>query len=152
MDWGIVAAGVLAFLFSLFGFYTATVSIAGFKQSESVSAWHAIFGGGFFGWIAMVLALLGSVVLALSVLSPSAISSIPVPPRLLTLYLFSAGFIAELLAIFIHPTFASGPGFKFGHGFAFWISLIIIGAGAALSFLRLKATGGSLPWDKPNTV
>src|SRR4051812_21258518 len=46
LDWGIIAAGLIAFIFSLFQFYKYTLSVAGVgRASESVSAWH-----GFFGW------------------------------------------------------------------------------------------------------
>jgi hypothetical protein len=76
----------------------------------------------------------------------------PVAPRLLALGLFALGFILELLAIVAHPQFASesGVGFKvsFGHGFSFWVEVILTLAGTVLCFLRLKETGGSLPWEK----
>jgi hypothetical protein len=35
-----------------------------------------------------------------------------------------------------------------GRGAGYYLSLIVILAGAVLSFLRLRATGGKLPWEK----
>ena len=156
LDWGILGAGVLAFLLSFVVFYSArtSVSFGGIKQSSSssASAWHEIFGGGFFGWIAMVLALAGAVVLALTLFMPQMKLPFPIAARLLVLGLFALAASCELLAIFIHPDFASGStaGFSYsvGHGFGFWLSLIVILAGAVLSFMRLQQTGGTLPWEK----
>src|SRR3954467_7669138 len=51
LDWVIMGAGVLIFIFSFVSYYT--FSAGGFTVSES--AWH-----GFFGWFAMLLALIGS--------------------------------------------------------------------------------------------
>jgi hypothetical protein len=39
-------------------------------------------------------------------------------------------------------------GIDSGRGAGYYLSLIVILAGAVLSFLRLRATGGKLPWDK----
>jgi len=35
-----------------------------------------------------------------------------------------------------------------GHGAGYYLSLIVILAGGVVSFLRLRETGGSLPWEK----
>lgn len=156
MDWGILGAAALTFLFSLFGFYTAkaTINIGDVKRSssESASAWHEIFGGGFFGWFAMVFALAAGVILALHLFAPQIKLPGPLSPRQIVLGLFAVAALFEILAIFIHPDFGSvkteGYSFSFGHGFSFWLSLILILAGGVLSFLRLKETGGKLPWEK----
>jgi hypothetical protein len=156
LDWAIVGAGALTFLLSLFGFYSASYSInvAGYKNSasQSASAWHAIIGGGFFGWFAMVLAVAGAAVLVVSLVLPSALTILPVPPRLAVLGLFAAAFVCELLAVVIHPAFGSyhdaGSSSSVGHGFTFWLSLLVILAGAVMSFLRIRQNGDSLPWER----
>ena len=153
MDWALLAIGLLTFLFSFIAFYHESQSGPGIPSSSSnASAWHDVFGGGFFGWFAMLLAVIGAVVLALDLFAPQVKLPGSVPARLLVLYAFAAAALFELLAIFIHPKFGSIAlgAFKasVGHGFGFWISLILILAGAALAFLRLKATGGKLPWEK----
>src|SRR5882672_12464275 len=61
LDWGILAAGFLAFIFSFVSYYT--VSYHGASGSEN--AWH-----GFFGWFAMLVAVAASIVLALNVFAP----------------------------------------------------------------------------------
>ncbi|MEJ7743706.1 MAG: hypothetical protein WKF73_14920 [Nocardioidaceae bacterium] len=71
LDFGIVGAGVLAFLLSLFtGYYTHTVSvegddsvlatIPGLDDSTSMNAWH-----GFFGWFAALMALAAAALMIL---------------------------------------------------------------------------------------
>ena len=61
---------------------------------------------------------------------------------------FALGTLCVLLAWFITPGVATGiPGVDFGRGVGFYLSLIVIVAGLVLSALRLKATGGKLPWE-----
>jgi hypothetical protein len=146
-DWAILGVGFLTLIFSFFSFYSASVSGAGISESESWSAWHDIFGGGFFGWIGMVLAVAGTVVLALQLFSPQV--KFPMESRVLVLGGFALGALCEILAIFIHPKFASadGPGFhaSFGHGFSFWVVLILTLGGTVLALMRVQQTGGKLP-------
>jgi hypothetical protein len=143
MDWGILAAGVLAFLFSLFSYYTASVSISGIGSSTGhENAWH-----GFFGWFAAFLALAGAAVLAVEFFAPQI--KLPAPGRLITAGLFALATLCVLLAFLVIPIDTHGlNGVDTGHGFGYWISLIVIIAGLVLSILRLKATGGKLPWEK----
>jgi hypothetical protein len=153
LDWAILGIGFLVLIFSFFGFYTASNSGgAGFAAaSKSAGAWHEIFGGGFFGWIAMVFAVAGTVALAITLFAPQI--RMPFPGRLIALAGFAAGLLCELLAVFIHPKFFHesatilGQHFSadFGHGFSFWISLVLILAGAVLCLMRLQQTGGQLP-------
>lgn len=147
LDWAILGVGALTLIFSFFGFYTASASGGGLDYSESWSAWHDIAGGGFFGWIGMVFAVAGAVVLALQLFSPQV--RLRMDPRFLALAGFALGAICEILAIFIHPTFgsASGAGFhaSFGHGFSFWIILILTIGGTVLTLMRAQQTGTKLP-------
>jgi hypothetical protein len=39
----------------------------------------------------------------------------------------------------------------YGRGAGYWLSLIVILAGAVLAYLRLRETGGTLPWAKNRT-
>lgn len=154
MDWGILAAGVLTFLLSFISYYKFSVSgvggIAG--GSQSYSAWHDVFGGGFIGWLGIIAALAGTVVIGLTLFAPQVAIPGPVPPRLLALYLFAAAAVLEILALVLHPKFSStGQGtlkVSFGHGFGYYLCLILTIVAAVLAFLRLQATGGKLPWDK----
>jgi hypothetical protein len=140
LDWGIIAAGVLAFLFSFFSYYSATakVEIGGFRQSASAheNAWH-----GFFGWFAAFVALAAAVVLALHLIAKIRL---PFPVRLAVLAGFGLSTLCVLLALLIVPidtgtagTF-SGVKIDKGHGFGFWLSLIVILAGTGLAFKRFQ--------------
>jgi hypothetical protein len=140
LDWGILAAGVLAFIFSLFDYYTVTVSSSGFDASGSVNAWH-----GFFGWFAALLALAGAVLVALELFVPQV--HLPFAGRLIGLGLFAVATLCVVLALFVIPDGDVGdlPGVDTGHGFGYWASLVVIIAGLVLSLMRLQATGGSIP-------
>jgi hypothetical protein len=148
LDWGIIGTGVLAFLFSLFGYYkyTAKVNLAGFSQSQSEtwSAWH-----GFFGWFAALVALAAAVVLALNLIAKI---ELPFPVRLAVLAGFAFALLLTILALLVVPTpngfsEVSSVGIKTskGHGFGYWLSLLSILGGTVLSFMRFQQTGGKLP-------
>ncbi len=144
LDWGILAAGVLAFIFSLFDYYTVTVSVRGFGGgSASASAWH-----GFFGWFAALVALVGAALVAMDLFAPQV--KLPIPTRLAGLGAFAIATLCVILALFVFPgntDSVSGPGYSVdeGHGFGYWASLIVIIAGLVLSLMRLQQTGGKLP-------
>lgn len=148
MDWGILAVGVLALIFSTFNYYT--LSVKGFG-SDSESAWH-----GFFGWFAALVALAASILLAVHLFAPSVKMRFPV--RLVVLGAYAVSLICMIIAGFVTPgAVSSGEasaavGFKvsvdYGRGAGFYLSLIAILAGTVLAFLRLRETGGKLPWDK----
>ncbi len=126
----------LAFIFSLFSYYTA--SFAGISASES--AWH-----GFFGWFAALLALLSAGLLAVHIFAPA--TKLPVPVQLTVLVGFAVAALCVILAGLIDaeslPSQVSS-----GRGAGYYLSLIVILAGGVVSFLRLRETGGSLPWEK----
>jgi hypothetical protein len=134
-DWGILAAGFLAFIFSLFSYYTA--SYAGISASES--AWH-----GFFGWFAALLALLAAALLAVQIFVPG--TSLPVPVRLTVLGGFTVASLCVILAGLIDAENIPSP-VSSGRGAGYYLSLIVILAGAVLSFLRMRETGAKLPWE-----
>jgi len=151
LDWAVLGIGFLVLIFSFFGYYSFKSSGGGFSASQSYSAWHDIFGGGFFGWIGMVIAVLGTVALAITLFAPQ--THLPMPGRTLAFLGFGIGFICEILAIFLHPKFASSSGSilgqhysaSFGHGFSFWVSLILILGGTVVSLMRVQQTGTNLP-------
>ncbi len=141
LDWGILGAGFLAFVFSLFNYYTIDVTLGGFgSASASYSAWH-----GFFGWFAALLAVLGAAAVAVSLFAPQV--HLPVPARLAGLGLSALATLCVILALFVVPDGGAGdtPGVDSGHGFSYWISLLVIIAGLVLSLMRFQATGGQLP-------
>jgi hypothetical protein len=133
-DWGILAAGFLAFIFSLFSYYTA--SYAGISASES--AWH-----GFFGWFAALVALLSAGLLAVHIFLPS--TKLPVPLRLTVFGGFALASLCVVLAGLIDGDSVPSP-VSSGRGAGYYLSLIVILGGAVVSFLRLRETGGKMPW------
>src|SRR3954466_8617359 len=125
LDWGIIGAGVLAFIFSLFDYYTIEVSFGGFSSSGSASAWH-----GFFGWFAALLALAGAALVAMELFAPQV--KLPIPTRLAGLGCFAVATLCVILALFIVPGYLGidvPGGVDKGHDFGYWISLILIIAG-----------------------
>jgi hypothetical protein len=142
LDWGIIAAGVVALIFSTFGFYTYKVSFSGFSQSDSVSGWH---GG--LAPIAVLLALAAAALLAVEVLG---VARLTFPVRLVVLAAFALASLLLLLALFVVPGNTGGAGalgisVNKGHGIGYWITLLAVLAGTALAAKRFTDTGGKLP-------
>ncbi|MGI8679852.1 MAG: hypothetical protein ACR2LX_14465 [Jatrophihabitans sp.] len=153
LDWAIVGAGVLAFLFSFIAFYDGADVTAGGHSTTvdtlgTYSAWHDVIGGGFFSWFAMVFAVAGAAAVALGLFAPHV--RLPVANRLAGLGLFAAATVFEIIGIFVTPGDSGGVlgrnvDLSLNHGFGFWVSLIVILVGLVLSLMRLQATGGQLP-------
>jgi hypothetical protein len=138
-DLGIIAAGIIAFLAGFMPFYTASVSAGGFGASASWSAWH-----GFFGWFGVLVALAGAVAVALTLFK---VVSLPMPITQVAVAAFGLALLCLILALFIIPggncNGASGvTGVKCdtGHGFGYWLALIVVLGGLALSVLRMRET------------
>jgi MFS superfamily sulfate permease-like transporter len=139
LDWGILGAGLLVFIFSFISYYT--VSAGGF--SDSTSAWH-----GFFGWFGTLLALAGAVVVGLLLFAPQV--KLPWPSYLVALALFALATLSTFIALFTNAYDTDGAsafGIKVdsGHGFGYWASLILCIAGTVMALMRLQQTGGKLP-------
>ena len=142
LDWGIIAAGVVAFIFSTFNYYTYKVSLGGFSQSASYSAWHGVLAP-----IATLLATFAALLLAAQVIAKMRLPSLV---RLVVLAAFALASLLLLLALFVMPGNTSGFdafGVKIdkGHGVGYWVSLLAVLAGTALAFKRFTDTGGKLP-------
>lgn len=137
LDWVIMGAGVLIFIFSFVSYYT--FSYGGLTVSES--AWH-----GFFGWFAMLLALIGSAAVAMEIFAPQV--KLPWPNRLVGLAAYAVATLCVVLALFVIPGYLGidvPSGVDEGHGVGYWISLILIIAGTVISLMRVQQTGTKLP-------
>jgi hypothetical protein len=142
MDWAIFGVAFLTFVFSFFPYYTVSVSSSGFSASSSEGAWH-----GFFGWFAVLVALIAAGLVAAEIFAPQI--KLPVPVRLASLIAWAVATLSVILALVVFPEdVPSGLGIDTGRGFGYWADLVLIIAGVVLSVLRLKATGGKLPWEK----
>jgi hypothetical protein len=144
LDWALIGAGLLTGLLSFFGYYKYTVHVNLFGVNDSssvtVSAWH-----GFFGWFAALVAVAVAVVLVMSLIAKM---TLPFPVRLAVLGGFALALLCTLLALVIVP----GRGGNFGgvsldkgHGFSYWLSLLLLLGATAVSFMRFQQTGGKLP-------
>jgi hypothetical protein len=145
LDWGILAAGLLAFIFSFVSYYSYSY------RGHTLGHWNAWHG--FFGWFAMLLALIGSAVVAMELFAPHV--KMPWPNRLVGLIAYAVATLCVILAIFVIPgdtggADAFGVHIDKGHGVGFWISLIVIIAGLVLSLMRFQQTGGTLPGPLAN--
>ncbi len=141
MDWGIIAAGVLTLLFSFFPYYTASASAFGYTYTGDINGWHGLT------WLGTILAFAGAALLAVDLFMPGTIK-LPAPTRLVVLGAFAIAFLTILLGLVWVPIDTAGVSdVDKGHGIGFWLSAIAVIAGLVLSVLRLKATGGSLPWE-----
>jgi hypothetical protein len=146
LDWGIMGAGLLAFIFSFVSYYSFSAKNCGDlcdNYNLTESAWN-----GFFGWFAMLLAVVGSALVALELFMPQV--KLPFPNRLIGLGCYAVATLCVILALFVVPDYlGGGPGYdKYvdeGHGFGYWISLIVIIAGLVLSLMRFQQGGGKLP-------
>lgn len=140
LDWVILGVGAVVFVFSFFDYYSWDFgSQLGIDLgSYSWSAWHFDHGL-FIAWFAMVFSVLGAAVLAAQLFAPQV--NLPKPGRMLTFSAFAVSFVLYLLAIFAHSDFGSAG----GHGFSFWLSLVLAGVGAVASLARAQQTGTALP-------
>jgi hypothetical protein len=143
MDWGILGAALLTLIFSFLPYYTLRISgITGFPGgSGNINGWHGLT------WIPPMAALAILTLLGLALFVPSV--KLPVPTRLVILVLWAVSLLTILIGLVWVPISTSGFGniFHKGHGIGYWLSAIVVIAGGVLSFLRLKAPGGSLPWE-----
>jgi len=142
LDWGIIAAGLVALVFSTFNYFTYKVVIASFSQTASLSAWHGVLAP-----VATLLAVVAALLLAAQVISKEQLGF---PVRLVVLGAFALASLLLLLALFVMPGNISAitmPGIKIekGHGVGYWVSLLAVLAGTALAFKRFTDTGGKLP-------
>jgi hypothetical protein len=134
LDWGILGIGAIVFIFSFFDYYSWSLG----PFSVSWSAWH--FGHGLFiAWFAMVIGVAAAALVALELFMPTV--KLQMPNRLAALGLFAISLVLYVIAIFAHSDF--GP--SGGHGFSFWLSLVLVAAGLVLSLMRVQQTGQQLP-------
>jgi hypothetical protein len=137
-DLGIIAAGLIAWLAGFMPFYTASASFGGRSVSAHVNAYH-----GFFGWFAVWVALAGAVVVALALFN--IVKGLPMPLHQIAAAAFGLALLCLILAFFITPggdacSGASGFGISCdtGHGFGYWLALLAVLAGLALSVMRMR--------------
>jgi hypothetical protein len=127
-----MAAGILAFLAGFMPFYKLSVGAGGFAASGSWNAWH-----GFFGWFGVLCALVGAAAVAATLFAKVAL---PMPLYQIVTAAFGLASVCLILALFVNPLPSCGGfgGCSRGHGFGYWVALILVLAGTALSVLRMR--------------
>lgn len=113
-DWAIIGAGLVLFIFSFFGWLSVSDGVPGvYTVSYSWGAWHEYW------WIATVLGVAVSVIVALRVLLSQPL------PQIKGMFLAlgaALGFVVTLIALI--ENFASG-GEGVGPGVGIWVCLIV---------------------------
>lgn len=147
LDWGILGAGLLAFIFSFVSFYSLKPK-SQFCDLGGCGSVHNSAWTGFFGWFAVLLAVIGSGLVAMSLFAPQV--KMPVPARLVGLGCYAVATLCMILALFIVPKTYHGVSIPSsavdtGHGFGYWVTLIVVIAGLVLSLMRFQQSGGVLP-------
>jgi hypothetical protein len=119
----------------------------------TASAWH-----GFFGWFGVLLGLVAAGLVAFAVFAPTG--KVPAATRLIALGAAGLGLLWTLIALLVIPDwpklkdFAASVGGSFsssdydknianGHGFSYWIVLIMLIAVTAATFQRYRQTSCS---------
>jgi hypothetical protein len=137
-DWAYLCIGVLAFIFSFVSYYRYTVPNDPSFSGEA-TAWH-----GFFGWFAVVLALSGSAFAARQLFSTRATAGVGTARAMLVLYGIAVGCVVlSLLFVPADPSNTYGLSPDRGHGTGYWVSLVLLLAGLALSFGRYRRLAGT---------
>jgi hypothetical protein len=138
---------VLTFIFSFFSWYTYDEKGCG-RFGGCLSATDTAWGG-FLTLLAVLLVMVATAMVALELFMPHV--KLPVPNRLIGLGCYALAALLTILAIFVIPGLSyagvdvPSSAYDSGHGFGFWVGLVLILAGAVLSFMRFQQTGGQLP-------
>jgi uncharacterized integral membrane protein len=158
-----MGGAVLALIFSFFSFYeykpkgaqstrvchnlnlvppSARSEVADVCDGVDNSAWH-----GFFGWFGVLLLLVAAVLVAIAIFAPQV--RLPFPVRLASLGVAGLGFVSVLIALFVIPDGdyngrripVNASDTDAGHGFSYWIVLILAAAVAGLCLMRFLQSG-----------
>jgi hypothetical protein len=171
LDWVAMGAGVLALIFSFFAYYSYNATsfekatecarpasagplrglLSDLCGGTTVGAWH-----GFFGWFGVLLALVAAGLVAFAALVTQL--KPPAWTRLAALGAAALGLLSTLIALAVVPDWPAIAQYSAfytssqydkdisnGHGFSYWLVLILLLVLTAATFLRFGQTGGSMP-------
>ncbi|HEX3823512.1 MAG TPA: hypothetical protein VHV79_03480 [Mycobacteriales bacterium] len=140
---GILVTGVLAFIVSFFpwyGFSFGGIKINGLTEgggSYTISAWHS------YSTLALLLSLAATVVAAIVVLSPGALSGLPIGSRWLVAGLSVLAVLLELLRLL---TLHHGDGLSIKWG-GYLLALVMI-ANAVCAVISALSSDQAPPWQQ----
>ena len=98
------------------------------------------------GWFAVLVALAAAVVVALAVFS---VVQLPMPAHQIAAVGFGLALLCLILALFVDPSGGCGGASAFGvtcdigRGVGYWLALLAVLAGTALSVMRARDTMGA---------
>jgi hypothetical protein len=143
LDWGILGAGLLIFIFSFINFYTYSAKGGFAGGSLDQSGWS-----GFLSLLAILLVLIGTALVAIELFAPQV--KLPIANRLAALGAFALATLLLIIALFVVPDYGGGgPGYdqavNEGHGFGYWACLILTIAATVMTLMRAQQTGTKMP-------
>jgi len=146
-DIALVGLGVVALLCSALPYYTSEITIGAAATTGATSAWH-----GFHGYISLLLAAVGSLVVALRLAGVrNRWLAFPTVVAVYAVAMFEA--VAALVVVpesvgCGNAALLPGVTCTTGHGIGAWLGLLVIGSGLALAVVRLLGVGAlSFPSD-----
>ena len=139
-DMGVLAAGALAFILSLFvPYYGASVSAGAFHGSASTSAWHS------YSTLALLLVIVATVIVAVQVFAAASLPQIAVSWNMVALGLSALGTLLFIIRAFTLDHGSVG-GFSYGLKWGAYVLMVILVAHTVFSYLRVRAAGEAMPW------
>ncbi|HTW18887.1 MAG TPA: DUF5336 domain-containing protein [Mycobacteriales bacterium] len=153
-DLGVLATGLLAFIFSFFPYYGVKVSgsvlginVSTFGQTSStVTAWHS------YSTLALLLILLGTIVAAIAIFASSSAPSLPIGLRWIAAGLCALGALLYLIRLFTlphhHHSFGAGISASEGVKWGGYLLLIIVLLNAACAVISALSSEEQVPWHQ----
>ena len=142
LDWGVLAAGAIAFIALFLPWYG--VSVAGF--SASVSGWSTSYG-----WLGGLL-LVGAAVWYFLWRSEAGIPKEPLTPLVVTTGAAALGLLLVLIRWASLPRGSggiAGRSFNYGPRVGIWITLIAGIVEVVCAAIMFTRSGEQLPWKNP---
>jgi hypothetical protein len=137
-DQVVMGATILAFIASFFPFYGASVSGGGFSASASVNAWHS------YGFIGVLLLLIGGLIIAAATFAASSMPKLPVGVHVAAAAAAGLGTFILLIhgLTFSHPTI---PGVDWGMKWGAWFIIIVGIIETVFAVMGMREAGETMP-------
>lgn len=137
-DQGVLAAGVLAFIFSLIPSYYGLTGAGPFD--DSVNAWH--------GWnvIALLLILAATLIAAAQVFRAPSLPDVPVSLNFVVLAASGVGTLILIIRSFTLESKSAG-GASIGLEWSAYVLMILCVVQVAFAAMRFRESGEALPWQ-----
>jgi hypothetical protein len=145
MDLSTLVLGILLFVLSLaLPYYGA--SARGFNVSASINAWHS------WNVLALLLALVATLVIAVQVFADTTLPSLPVGYRWVAAGLAALGLLIFIIRTFTLPHGDAGLGVSYGLRWGAWVDLILFVLFTGAAVLAAREGDGLNPMQRPTTT